>query len=472
MAANAATTCRAKDVTQGTRASSDLQSVIDAANAGDTVRVAGTCVGGFKIRKRLLVVGGLTPRPILNGARTGPVLAVGARGVVTLRDLVITGGKAADGAGIYNEGHLTLTRVLVRGNVAEGNGGGIYNAGALTLDRSVLRRNSADMGGGLYDFGARTPPAAPTTLYGSCICRNTATNDGGGIYEGFGAGLSVEGTSQVSRNSTSNGDAGGISSHEGTVMLRDSARVDDNTATGPESVGGIWNWDFGSYITMYDSSQINGNFGGGVHNGGYLVMRNWSKVDLNSGYGVSNGGFFTMYGSSTVSGNTRFGVGNSFMFTMYNSSKITENALSGVSQSPYGTLTMNGMSRISKNTDPGWDGGGIDNGGTITMNDSSLINRNSAVYGGGIDNRSGGTITMNDSSQIRGNTAAGSGGGIANYSGTVTMHGSSEIVRNRTGGTKFIGGGILNCDTLSGAIAGTNVVNNYPDEIAQITNCD
>ena len=52
------------------------------------------------------------------------------------------------------------------------------------------------------------------------------------------------------------------------------------------------------------------------------------------------------------------------------------------------------------------------------------------------------------------------------------MNDSSEVLRNRTGGTNFTGGGILNCDTLSGALSGINVVNNYSDDIAQITNCD
>jgi hypothetical protein len=50
------------------------------------------------------------------------------------------------------------------------------------------------------------------------------------------------------------------------------------------------------------------------------------------------------------------------------------------------------------------------------------------------------------------------------------MHGSSEIVRNRAG-AGFTGGGILNCDTLSGVTAGTNVVDNYPDDVAQGTAC-
>ena len=54
--------CWAKNVTQGTPPRFHLQGVIDAARAGDRIKVKQVCVGHFNIGKRLTLVGEGTPR--------------------------------------------------------------------------------------------------------------------------------------------------------------------------------------------------------------------------------------------------------------------------------------------------------------------------------------------------------------------------------------------------------------------------
>jgi predicted outer membrane repeat protein len=70
------------------------------------------------------------------------------------------------------------------------------------------------------------------------------------------------------------------------------------------------------------------------------------------------------------------------------------------------------------------------------------------------------------SSTISNNTAANvNGGGIYSYGGSVTLNGSSTISNN----TAANGGGIFNSSglgTLNNCVAGVNVYNNTPNDIA------
>jgi hypothetical protein len=139
----------------------------------------------------------------------------------------------------------------------------------------------------------------------------------------------------------------------------------------------------------------------------------------------------------------------------------------------------------------GGNGGGIVNAGTVTLNRSAVTGNTAVLLGGGIYNE-GGTVTLNGST-VTGNEAVGDGGGIDNGGGTVTLNGSTVAGNTATvfgggiddGGTvtlngstvtgnkaDFHGGGIfIDCgSTLVGAVAGVNVNNNTPDNIATCMN--
>jgi hypothetical protein len=126
-----------------------------------------------------------------------------------------------------------------------------------------------------------------------------------------------------------------------------------------------------------------------------------------------------------------------------------------------GNLTLSGSASVSENRPS--VGGGITNEGTLTMNDSSSVSGNSVLAGVGIQNAEGATVIMNDSSSVTGNTSDSDGGGIAN-GGTLIMNDASSVWGNTARGE---GGGILNLGALTGAVAGTNVYNNSPDNIVQ-----
>ena len=241
--------CDVLDRTSGAHASA-LQVVVDAAAAGDTIAVKGTCIGTTTITKRMTVIGqatgGFGPAT-LDGGGTGAVVAVCTSAPVALSNLTITGGLAAGnpfpgdtGGGIYNCGPLSLTNVTVTGNTAW-QGAGIENFGTLTLRNSTVTNNQvqdgqsggfgAMGGGGIYDNALST-----TTLVDSTISNNTAPV-GAGVYQDL----------------------------ESSLTLRGHTRIAGNTAT--FDGGGIEAGDIGATISCLDTSSITGNTGGGIGGG-------------------------------------------------------------------------------------------------------------------------------------------------------------------------------------------------------------
>jgi hypothetical protein len=208
---------------------SSLQGAVNAAKAGDTLEVKGTCVGNTSV-DRNVTLNGVTNNafpgtPTLDGGGAGTVLHV-TNGTTTVDGLKITNGVASVesvegngccvGGGIAVSGDTAGARLvnsLVTGNAASVFGGGIdVDDGALTLVNSTVTGNTSDSSGGIdSDFGT-------ITLIGSTVSNNTVA--GGTACQGVGSC------------------AGGIWNFGGTLTLIDST-VSGNTAT--RRGGGIVN---------------------------------------------------------------------------------------------------------------------------------------------------------------------------------------------------------------------------------------
>jgi uncharacterized repeat protein (TIGR01451 family) len=176
-----------------------VQQAVDAATAGGTVKVAGTCVGvesragtdqSVYIDKVLTLAGGyatsnwttslpLTQPTILDAAGAGRVIY--ASQDLTVTDMTLQGGKiAGNGGGVYSAGALTLTHVSVLSCTATGLGGGVYVNGAAQFDGGVIESNSssAQFGGGFWANSS-------LVLTDTDVLSNTAQNSaGGGIVIG------------------------------------------------------------------------------------------------------------------------------------------------------------------------------------------------------------------------------------------------------------------------------------------------
>lgn len=180
-----------------------LQTALDQANNGDTIYVAeGTYTGAggavITVTKSVTLYGGW------DGASSGPVVrdpeahvttldGEGQRRVVyisgdispTLDGLIVTGGKAPDGGGVYISGAspviknnvITANRTITS-SYDGGRGGGIFVGGASNaiVAQNRILSNTSGYGGGIYHFGSMT-----LTLTSNEIVDNVASHRGGGI---------------------------------------------------------------------------------------------------------------------------------------------------------------------------------------------------------------------------------------------------------------------------------------------------
>jgi hypothetical protein len=111
--------------------------------------------GELSISDDLQVSGPGADQLAVNGNGASRVFFVDTGATVQIAGLTVTGGFATDGAGIRNAGQLTLTNVVVNGNVAQGApnggnafGGGIFNHGTLVIQDSAITGNRAVGGDG------------------------------------------------------------------------------------------------------------------------------------------------------------------------------------------------------------------------------------------------------------------------------------------------------------------------------------
>lgn len=219
-----------------------------------------------------LVIDGSEVITVSGGGMTG-VFWVEAGSILAIQHLTVTDGylHIENGAGLYNEGKLTVTNsTFLNNNVIGGIGGGIYNGDTLMVINSTLSGNNGDFGGGMYNRG--TLSVTNSTLSG-----NSA---------GYGGALSNYGTLTVV-NSTLSGnnssDYGGAIDNGGTLTVTNSTLSGNSTSFG----GGIYN-EGGSYygISTVTNSTLSGNsaiYGGAISNWSVLTATNTIIANSPSG---------------------------------------------------------------------------------------------------------------------------------------------------------------------------------------------
>lgn len=249
----------ARTITVTSQADSGIGSLRDAiSNAadGDTIRFdlkrqsSITLLETLTVAKSLTLDGGeeryfLT----INGNERTRIFSISEGATVTFKGLSITGGRAdgASGGGIDNKGNLTLIRSFVAGNTATGDGGGIYNhsSAALTVVESnfycnIVQSEQDGRGGAIYNQGA-------LSVESSLFTCNEAFGDrsaGGAIYNGTSGTLSVTRSfvaGNISRSSSINGGAGGGIYNAGAIIAISNSTIDNNVVGVEGRGGGIYN---------------------------------------------------------------------------------------------------------------------------------------------------------------------------------------------------------------------------------------
>ncbi len=343
---------------------------------------------------------------------------------LTITDTEISGNTAIRaGGGIEdNSGTSTilLTNVNLSGNAAmgpPGNGGGLHitGAGSATISGGTVSDNTASLqGGGLWN-GSGTMIITDTMIDGNIASGDAATDGGGGIFNVSGA-LEISGATMTNNMAEgTSGSGGAVFSGNGMITIDDSSIIlnsANRAGGGIEIVAG----DLTINATAMNENNVNGSAGtANPGNGGALHVSGVATVEISGGTisansaGQEGGGLWNQTGSVmtvnnvTIDGNTASGGG-------------IDDGGGGIFNNG-GTLTVS-ASTISNNSATGLlgRGGGIHiNSGTATMVRSTISGNSSLTNGGGIYNNGGLSINANT---ITLNTATLNGGGISNNSDT------------------------------------------------------
>ncbi|HKQ04322.1 MAG TPA: HYR domain-containing protein [Blastocatellia bacterium] len=250
------------------------QAIMDAnANPGpDTIEFDKSAWGTITLTSgELLITDDLTitgPGPFtltISGNHQSRIFEIGSSATVDISGLTISDGGLAgvNGGGIYNQGTLMLTNVVLSGNSVSGgmDGGGIFNLGTLTITNSTLSGNSAGRnGGGVYNFGSSS-----LTIINSTLSGNSAAAAGGGVYnEGF---LTII-NSTLSGNFTDStvGAGGGFYNGIGGTADISFTTIANNSA---HAGGGIYN--NGATVNVKNSIVANNPSGGDCASNGATV---------------------------------------------------------------------------------------------------------------------------------------------------------------------------------------------------------
>ena len=276
--AQASTTCQ---ITDGTASFSGLQPAIDAALAGDTLVVSGSCVGSSFINKPLTLAG--QPGAVLKqrSFSGSPTLVIAAN-PVTVRDLRITVAPSQTGFypetdAVFNFANLVLSHVVIVGNNSCDCGTnylvGVKNQGTLSVtDGSVLHWSGKNDDGQYYDIWNGV--GATANLVDSTISGGTF-----GIYN--------EGGMNVDRSTITG--SWGVGNDAGGIWNQDGLRIQDSTIVGNRSINnqGFAIHTEGGFVQVIGSTiarnSDDNNGDGGIQNVGGQVLIGGSILALNGG---------------------------------------------------------------------------------------------------------------------------------------------------------------------------------------------
>lgn len=251
---------------------------------------------------------------ICGNTATGSGGGVNCSGSFTMNGGVVSSNTAQSGGGVFrnSNGTFSMDKGTICYNTATLNGGGVYNAGPFTMDDGTICDNEAiKNGGGVYNDGT-------LTMNGGTVCDNTATENGGGVYD---KRTFVMNNGKICNNTSEGADTnqggGGVYIANATYadFSMTGGSIFGNTASGDG--GGV----FDNKIFTMTGGSISANhserYGGGVYNSNQNIFNmNGGEIRdnrcdaQNNGGGVCNVGKCYISGNIAVSGNTAGGAVN------------------------------------------------------------------------------------------------------------------------------------------------------------------
>lgn len=225
-------------------------------------------------------------------------------GIISISDLAIANGSDTDGAGIQSTTTLTLTNVILTGNMASNDGGGLHSNQTTTLDGCQFNGNVAgNNGGGLWssgtvlqvnrtDFDSNVATADGGAIWnsGTATFAGDITDNEGGNAGGVLNGGTIEFIEATISGCTQSGVNDSITNNFGTMTFTRTTLSGNNLASSA-TVNNV----FGTVIV--NNSTISGNAGayGLLNNSGAIAIANSTIV--NNGFGIFqvSGSALTIY---------------------------------------------------------------------------------------------------------------------------------------------------------------------------------
>lgn len=383
-----------------------------------------------------------------------------------------------DGAAIYwNSGRvyngttyivaapsLTLNGCTVRNNTASRNGGGIYNEAKLSLKNTDIYSNKAAYGGGISmrnysNVNGQLPKSLSLELDSTTnIYSNTATSNGAGIH------FEIRDTAMESQAPAN----GGKIDYK---LVLNGAKIYSNTATGNgggvcfESLTGADK--FFVFDVELNSGEIYSNK---ATNGGGIYA---TSVDHDLGI-IINGGVIGGSGKANTATNNGGGVYiHSAQIAMkMNNGSIAYNTATNNGGGIYvnaGTAEFTG-GILSNNTANNGGGVFIAGVGAVTMNPVTDASGNITSYatvtqneanasGGGVYVSGASIFNINEGIISRNKAKSNNGGGIAMSSGTINVRGGNfynNEALNNNGGAIMAAGASSKVSIIGGIIGSVN----------------
>jgi len=279
---------------------------------------------------------------------------------------------------------------LTQGNgvgVSPGNnvGGAVFNQGVLTLTNMVITGNSATIqGGGVYNINGSL------SLVDSTVSNNTSNSHGGGILFAGGQSLTIT-NSTVSGNTTAR-EGGGMFAGNGTATITGST-FSNNSVTGPSPIGGGGIGFFRKTATVTNCT-FSGNTSTGIGGGIRTAETNLTltSVSVANNSTTANGGGVTSFQSSTIN---------------LKNSLIGDNSATGTGPNVSGTFNSQGYNLIETTTGATINGTtatnitGDPNLGPLQDNGGMTFTHALLVGSPAIDKGASGTLTTDQRGLIR-----------------------------------------------------------------------
>lgn len=230
-----------------------IQNAVDAANAGDTLKVLmGIYNENITMKDGVVIQGSGANVTTIDGGGSGSVVtALSVDSKAKLDGFTLTNGKARSGGGIYlNHSSPTITNCIISSNGASYRGGAIYgNGSSPVVSNNVITHNTAYGGGGIFFLN---PSSA--TISNNIIMNNSCAGSGlggGGIYLDYTSNPKV--LNNIIANNDGGQKGGGIAVNAGSPTIINNTIVGNSARLG----AGIYNWHNSSATVM--NSIIWGN---------------------------------------------------------------------------------------------------------------------------------------------------------------------------------------------------------------------